>query len=82
MSSSTSCVTDGSGKAGEIAALLDDGEGAGMVIFDNLLSPVQQRNLNQLLGVPVIGEFSRGISLAIRLYGNIMSGAVIAASFS
>lgn len=27
----------------------------------------------------IIGEFSRGISLAIRLYGNVMSGAVIAA---
>ena len=26
-----------------------------------------------------LGNFSRGISLAIRLYGNIMSGAVIAA---
>ena len=27
--------------------------GAGLVIFDNLLSPVQQRNLNRLWGVPV-----------------------------
>lgn len=30
-----------------------------------------------LLPFNIIGEFSRGISLAIRLYGNIMSGAVI-----
>ena len=28
-------------------------QGAGLVIFDNLLSPVQQRNLNRLWGVPV-----------------------------
>ncbi|MFP7571387.1 F0F1 ATP synthase subunit A [Marivita sp. S2033] len=32
-----------------------------------------------MLPFNVIGEISRGISLAIRLYGNIMSGAVIAA---
>lgn len=32
-----------------------------------------------MLPFNVIGEVSRGISLAIRLYGNIMSGAVIAA---
>lgn len=32
-----------------------------------------------MLPFNIIGEFSRGISLAIRLYGNIMSGAVIAA---
>ncbi len=32
-----------------------------------------------MLPFNVISEFSRGISLAIRLYGNIMSGAVIAA---
>ncbi len=31
-----------------------------------------------MLPFNVISEFSRGISLAIRLYGNIMSGAVIA----
>lgn len=31
-----------------------------------------------MLPFNIIGEFSRGISLAIRLYGNIMSGAVIA----
>ena len=32
-----------------------------------------------MLPFNVIGEFSRGVSLAVRLYGNIMSGAVIAA---
>ncbi len=32
-----------------------------------------------MLPFNVISEFSRGISLAIRLYGNVMSGAVIAA---
>ncbi|MDA3856825.1 MAG: F0F1 ATP synthase subunit A [Roseovarius sp.] len=32
-----------------------------------------------MLPFKIISEFSRGISLAIRLYGNIMSGAVIAA---
>lgn len=32
-----------------------------------------------MLPFNIIGEVSRGISLAIRLYGNIMSGAVIAA---
>ena len=32
-----------------------------------------------MLPFDIIGEFSRGISLAIRLYGNIMSGAVIGA---
>jgi F-type H+-transporting ATPase subunit a len=32
-----------------------------------------------MLPFNIIGEFSRGISLAIRLYGNIMSGAVIGA---
>ena len=32
-----------------------------------------------MLPFNIIGEFSRGISLAIRLYGNVMSGAVIAA---
>jgi len=32
-----------------------------------------------MLPFNIIGEASRGISLAIRLYGNIMSGAVIAA---
>ncbi len=32
-----------------------------------------------MLPFNIIGEFSRGISLAIRLYGNAMSGAVIAA---
>lgn len=31
-----------------------------------------------MLPFNIIGEFSRGISLAIRLYGNVMSGAVIA----
>ena len=32
-----------------------------------------------MLPFNIIGEFSRGISLAIRLYGNVMSGGVIAA---
>lgn len=32
-----------------------------------------------MLPFNIIAEFSRGISLAIRLYGNMMSGAVIAA---
>ena len=32
-----------------------------------------------MLPFNIIAEFSRGVSLAIRLYGNIMSGAVIAA---
>ena len=32
-----------------------------------------------MLPFNVIGEFSRGISLAIRLYGNVMSGTVIVA---
>ncbi|MCL4675210.1 MAG: F0F1 ATP synthase subunit A [Pararhodobacter sp.] len=32
-----------------------------------------------MLPFNIIGEISRGISLAIRLYGNVMSGAVIAA---
>lgn len=32
-----------------------------------------------MLPFNIISEFSRGISLAVRLYGNIMSGAVIAA---
>lgn len=32
-----------------------------------------------MLPFNIIGEFSRGVSLAIRLYGNVMSGVVIAA---
>lgn len=32
-----------------------------------------------MLPLNIVGEISRGISLAIRLYGNIMSGAVIVA---
>lgn len=32
-----------------------------------------------MLPFNIIGEFSRGVSLAMRLYGNVMSGAVIAA---
>lgn len=32
-----------------------------------------------MLPFNILGEFSRGISLSIRLYGNIMSGAVIVA---
>ena len=42
----------GSGKAEEIKALVA-GTGAQGVIFDQTLSPVQQRNLEQFLGVPV-----------------------------
>jgi len=43
----------GSGKAEEILAMLAERE-IGYVIFDNPLSPVQQRNLNRLWGVPVL----------------------------
>mgnify|MGYP002735241284 CR=1 FL=1 len=32
-----------------------------------------------LLPFNVLGELSKGVSLSIRLYGNVMSGAVIAA---
>lgn len=32
-----------------------------------------------MLPFNIIGEFSKGVSLAVRLYGNVMSGAVIAA---
>ena len=32
-----------------------------------------------MLPFNIIGEFSRGVSLAVRLYGNVMSGAVTAA---
>jgi GTP-binding protein HflX len=42
----------GSGKAEEIKALVN-GTSAHGVIFDQALSPVQQRNLEQFLGVPV-----------------------------
>jgi len=42
----------GSGKAEEIKALVT-GTSAQGVIFDQALSPVQQRNLEQFLGVPV-----------------------------
>ena len=42
----------GSGKAEEIKALVAGTEAQG-VIFDQSLSPVQQRNLEQFLGVPV-----------------------------
>ena len=43
----------GSGKAEEIRAMLRERD-AQAVIFDNPLSPVQQRNLGRLLEVPVI----------------------------
>lgn len=43
----------GSGKAAEIGTLIEDG-GIDTVIFDNALSPVQQRNLNRLWGIPVL----------------------------
>lgn len=42
----------GSGKAGEIK-LLADSSGASEVLFDQSLSPAQQRNLERLLGLPV-----------------------------
>ena len=42
----------GSGKAEEIKSMVTDLQAHG-VIFDQALSPVQQRNLEQLLGVPV-----------------------------
>jgi GTP-binding protein HflX len=42
----------GAGKADEIKALVDR-HGARGVIFDQALSPVQQRNLERVLGVPV-----------------------------
>ncbi len=45
------CV--GSGKADEIRSLLAE-QGAVAVLFDNPLTPVQQRNLTRLLEVPVI----------------------------
>ncbi|MFP5460061.1 MAG: GTPase HflX [Gammaproteobacteria bacterium] len=43
----------GSGKAEELKARIE-AEDIGFVIFDNPLSPVQQRNLNRLWGVPVL----------------------------
>ena len=43
----------GSGKAEEIATIIENA-GISTVIFDNPLSPVQQRNLNRLLRVPVL----------------------------
>ncbi|MEK9775623.1 MAG: GTPase HflX, partial [Quisquiliibacterium sp.] len=43
----------GSGKAQEIAAIIAAAS-ASTVIFDNPLSPVQQRNLSRLLAVPVV----------------------------
>ncbi len=42
----------GSGKADEIKALVDEHEAAS-VLFDQALSPAQQRNLERYLGVPV-----------------------------
>jgi GTP-binding protein HflX len=43
----------GSGKAEELKGRIS-AEDIGFVIFDNPLSPVQQRNLNRLWGVPVL----------------------------
>lgn len=43
----------GKGKVGEVAILLQE-TGASMVIFDNELSPSQQRNLEMAFGVKVI----------------------------
>ena len=42
----------GSGKAEEIRALATE-QGAGEVLFDQSLSPVQQRNLERVIGLPV-----------------------------
>ena len=47
----------GSGKADEIKALVAELDAAG-VIFDQALSPAQQRNLEQHLGVPVADRTS------------------------
>ena len=43
----------GRGKAEELKARIE-AEDIGFVIFDNLLTPVQQRNLNRFWGVPVL----------------------------
>lgn len=43
----------GTGKVEEVCALVKE-QGADLVIFDNALSPMQLRNLNQALGVPVM----------------------------
>ncbi|HPA90600.1 MAG TPA: GTPase HflX [Quisquiliibacterium sp.] len=43
----------GSGKAEELRQLIAEQE-IGFAIFDNLLTPVQQRNLNRLWGIPVL----------------------------
>jgi len=43
----------GSGKAEEIGSMIE-AQRVDTVIFDNLLTPVQQRNLNRLWGVPVL----------------------------
>ena len=43
----------GSGKADELKVLIEE-QSIGYVIFDNPLSPVQQRNLNRLWGVAVL----------------------------
>lgn len=43
----------GTGKVEEVCALVKE-RGADLVIFDNALSPMQLRNLNQALGVPVM----------------------------
>lgn len=42
----------GSGKAEEIRALAAE-QGAGEILFDQALSPVQQRNLERVIGLPV-----------------------------
>jgi GTPase len=47
----------GSGKAEELRALLAE-NGVDMVLFDHVLSPAQQRNLERLLKVPVIDRTS------------------------
>lgn len=43
----------GSGKAEELKQLIVEKD-IGYAIFDNLLTPVQQRNLNRLWGIPVL----------------------------
>ena len=48
-----SALFAGSGKVGEIAAAVASGE-AGLAVFNHILSPAQQRNLERELKVPVV----------------------------
>ena len=52
----------GSGKADELKMLIEE-KSIGYVIFDNPLSPVQQRNLNRLWGVPVLDRTERILAI-------------------